>query len=298
MVFAMRLAMLRLSLNTVNQNAMPRGILQYSNRLKSAAAVKKVTATKTAAAKKPFVKKPFVAAAAKSAIAKTAVAKKPSKVVKAAKGAVAKKPIKVAAASIEASMPSKKAAKDPNAPKRAMSSYMLYVRENRKRLAEENPECKQTQLMSLAGQQWKALTAEDKGIYEGMHAKDKKRYEKEMSSYTPPAGMTASGKRKIKKEKDPNAPKRPSTPYFAFMNEKRAEIKAENPDAGVADIGKLGGKAWGLLDDESKQEYTDEYQAKMEVWRGDMAAYTASLSGAKKAKKGTAAEVPTSSDSE
>jgi high mobility group protein B2 len=193
-----------------------------------------------------------------------------------------------------AAIPSK-AKKDPNAPKRPMSSYMLFVRENRKRLAEENPDCKQTQLMSLAGVAWKALDADEKSIYEAMNKKDKKRYEKEMSTYTPPKGMTAGGKRK--KEKDPNAPKRPSTPYFAFMNHKRAEIKQENPDAGVADIGKIGGKMWGVLDDEEKQGYTDEYQAKMEVWREDMAAYTKSL-GAKKAKKATAAEVPTSSDSE
>lgn len=189
----------------------------------------------------------------------------------------------------------KKAAKDPNAPKRPSSSYMLFVKVNRTRLAEENPNCKQTQLMSIAGAAWKALEADEKKIYEDMNKKDKKRYEKEMESYTPPKGMTAGGKRK--KEKDPNAPKRPSTPYFAFMNEKRAEIKRDNPDAGVADIGKIGGKLWSQLDDETKQGYTEEYQGKMEAWREEMAEYKKS-SGAKKPKKGTAAEVPTSSDSD
>jgi len=189
----------------------------------------------------------------------------------------------------------KKAAKDPNAPKRPMSSYMMFVKENRSRIVAENPDCKQTQILSIAGAEWKELTDADKQKYDALNAKDKKRYEREMASYTPPKGMTAGGKRK--KEKDPNAPKRPSTPYFAFMNEKRAQIKADNPNCSIGEIGKIGGKLWAELDDATKQAYTDEYQSKMEDWREEMAAYNKS-SGSKKAKKQVAAEVPTSSDSE
>ena len=84
-------------------------------------------------------------------------------------------------------------------------------------------------------------------------------------------GMAASGKRK--KEKDPNAPKRPSTPYFAFMNDNRATIKKENPDCAVSDVGKIAGKMWAELDPETKQEYTDDYQVKMDEWRQKMEAY-------------------------
>lgn len=188
----------------------------------------------------------------------------------------------------------KKAAKDPNAPKRPQSAYILFVKEARPQLIADNPGAKQTELMSLAGKAWKELDADDKQKFEALNKKDKKRYEREMQDYTPPKGMTAGGKRK--KEKDPNAPKRPSTPYFAFMNENRAKIKAENPDCGVSDVGKIAGKMWAELEEDTKKEYTDEYQENMEAWRVKMDAYKKS-SGSKKPKKASA-EVPTSSDSE
>lgn len=193
----------------------------------------------------------------------------------------------------------KKAQKDPNAPKRPMSAYMMFVKTNRSRIVEENPGLKPPQVLSKAGEEWKELTSEDKVQYDAMNAKDKKRYAKEMEGYVPPKGMTAGGKRK--KEKDPNAPKRPSTPYFAFMNEHRAEIKKDNPSATIGEIGKLGGRMWGELEDEAKQKYTEEYQAKMEDWREEMAAYQGTqgkATNAKKAKKTTNDEVPTSSDSD
>ena len=57
----------------------------------------------------------------------------------------------------------------------------------------------------------------------------------------PPRKDAADGKtKKIKKIKDPNAPKRPMTAYFLFMGEKRAEVKQSNPDIKVQDIAKVG----------------------------------------------------------
>jgi len=189
----------------------------------------------------------------------------------------------------------KKAAKDPNAPKRPASAYILFVKEHRAVLIEEHPDAKQTELMQLAGKAWKELEPEDKVKFEKLNAKDKIRYQNEMKSYKPPKGMAASGKRK--KEKDPNAPKRPSTPYFAFMNDNRPKIKKENPDCAVSDVGKIAGKMWAELDPETKQEYTDDYQVKMDEWRQKMEAYKKG-SGSKKAKVTTEADLPTTSDSD
>merc|ERR1711988_2033213 len=57
------------------------------------------------------------------------------------------------------------------------------------------------------------------------------------------AKPTKSSKKKGKrKKKDPNAPKRPMSAYFFFMAEQREKVKAENPSAGVAQIGKISGE--------------------------------------------------------
>jgi len=191
----------------------------------------------------------------------------------------------------------KKAAKDPNAPKRPASAYILFVKDQREVLLQEHPNAKQTELMKLAGAAWKELDASEKAKYEKMNAEDKIRYENEMANYTPPKGLSATGKRK--KIKDPNAPKRPSTPYFMFMNDNRQRIKEMNPDCAVSDIGKIAGKMWADLDDDKKMEYTNDYQTKMEEWRQRMDAYKkGNLNGAKKAKVSGDADLPTTSDSE
>ena len=47
-----------------------------------------------------------------------------------------------------------------------------------------------------------------------------------------------------KKEKDPNAPKRPMSAYFLFMGDKRAEVREKNPDFKIGDIAKV---CFGIL---------------------------------------------------
>ena len=51
------------------------------------------------------------------------------------------------------------------------------------------------------------MTPKEKKRFEELAEKDKARYQKEMASYTPPAGASAPKGGK-KRAKDPNAPKR------------------------------------------------------------------------------------------
>lgn len=50
------------------------------------------------------------------------------------------------------------------------------------------------------------MSVKEKKIFNDMAGRDKLRYDKEMATYTPPAG---DGKKATKRKKDPNAPKRP-----------------------------------------------------------------------------------------
>lgn len=52
-----------------------------------------------------------------------------------------------------------------------------------------------------------------------------------------------------KSGKDPNAPKRPMSAYFLWLNEHRAQIKEENPGIGITDISKKAGEMWGKVTD-------------------------------------------------
>ncbi|RCN49629.1 HMG box [Ancylostoma caninum] len=63
--------------------------------------------------------------------------------------------------------------KDPKAPKRALSAYMLWLSENRAMLAKP--------VAKAAGAEWAKVA--DKSKWEKLAAKEKKRYEKEMAAY-------------------------------------------------------------------------------------------------------------------
>jgi len=83
-----------------------------------------------------------------------------------------------------------KAQKNPNAPKRAKSSYMFYSEEHREKvtnsLKKKNPNYKGS-LMGLVskelGAKWKKLKPEQKKKYEALAQKDKERYQQEMEEF-------------------------------------------------------------------------------------------------------------------
>ncbi|KAI3862434.1 hypothetical protein MKX03_019168 [Papaver bracteatum] len=89
-------------------------------------------------------------------------------------------------------------------------------------------------------------------------------------------------KTKTKKEqkvKDPNAPKRPPTAFFAFMEDFRKEFKEANPDnKSVSVVAKEGGQKWKSMSDEEKKPYVEkcaelkaEFQKAMENYNAENA---------------------------
>lgn len=72
-----------------------------------------------------------------------------------------------------------KKAKDPNAPKRAMSAFFLWMKENRERL--KKPGMSVADVAKAAGVEWGKIV--DKSEWEKRAEDDKKRYEREIAVY-------------------------------------------------------------------------------------------------------------------
>jgi len=90
--------------------------------------------------------------------------------------------------------------------------------------------------------EFKSLDAAERSKWDVLAEKDKKRYEKEMSSYVVPEEYEDDGggkKKKSKKEKDPNKPKRNQSAFFIYSNAVRSEVKARYPEAKFGDIAKV-----------------------------------------------------------
>jgi len=74
--------------------------------------------------------------------------------------------------------------KDPNAPKRPLNAYLIFVNQERASVVADNPKWKITEVVKYLGAQWKTLPEADKKPYNDLAAAEKDRYEREMKNYS------------------------------------------------------------------------------------------------------------------
>ncbi|CAM9490493.1 unnamed protein product [Scytosiphon promiscuus] len=77
----------------------------------------------------------------------------------------------------------KKAKKDPNKPKGAMSAFMQFSQQERPVVKAENPDMKITEMSKVLGARWREMDDNDKAPFQKKADKDKARYQKEMEKY-------------------------------------------------------------------------------------------------------------------
>ncbi|KAF3913953.1 hypothetical protein ABW21_db0206908 [Orbilia brochopaga] len=81
--------------------------------------------------------------------------------------------------------------------------------------------------------------------------------------------------------KDPNAPKKPLTAYFAFAKVGRPEVVAELPSATNKEITEELATRWANMKDTGEQQpFRDQYAIEMKTYNKVLAAYKAKLAGA------------------
>uniref|UniRef100_A0A672SQ30 FACT complex subunit SSRP1 n=1 Tax=Sinocyclocheilus grahami TaxID=75366 RepID=A0A672SQ30_SINGR len=85
-----------------------------------------------------------------------------------------------------------KKVKDPGAPKRPMSAYMLWLNANRERIKSENPGISVTEISKKAGEMWKQLGKDRKEEWDRKAEEAKKQYEKAMKEYRESGGGAAA----------------------------------------------------------------------------------------------------------
>lgn len=70
-----------------------------------------------------------------------------------------------------------------------------------------------------------------------------------------------------KKQKHPDLPKKPLTPYFRYFLEKREKYSCEHPEMSMTDLAKILSKKFQQLNDKKKQRYKDSYEREIEVYK-------------------------------
>ena len=72
---------------------------------------------------------------------------------------------------------------DPNAPKRAMSAFMMFVRDKREEIKRQNPNASFGEIGKMMGDRWKAMSEDEKAPFVKQSEEDKARYLKEKQEY-------------------------------------------------------------------------------------------------------------------
>ncbi|CAN0041043.1 unnamed protein product, partial [Phaeothamnion confervicola] len=81
-------------------------------------------------------------------------------------------------------VPNKRAKKDPDAPKRAMSAFLHFSQERRPVLKAQFPEEKNIEISKKLGLEWGCLSAEQRAPYQAKSDADAARYRADMKKWT------------------------------------------------------------------------------------------------------------------
>ncbi len=84
-------------------------------------------------------------------------------------------------------------------------------------------------------------------------------------------GKTSKAQKRSKKDKD--APKRPLSAYFFYIQERREALKKEKPDLDNKELIRTMGEEWNKLTDEEKKPYTKKAEADKKRYQDDLKAY-------------------------
>ena len=139
--------------------------------------------------------------------------------------------------------------KDPNAPKRGLSSYMCFCRDVRPKVSEKYDTI--AEIGREMGRMWRALPEKEKAKYKAISDAERKEYAKKMIGYSPPPTEYIA----IKKKRTPSDVKRPRSAYVFFVKDSYHTTAKKHPDITRQDIIKMIGAQWKKMSESQKTKY-------------------------------------------
>jgi len=159
----------------------------------------------------------------------------------------------------------------------------MWMNDNRAKVQKKNPEAKMTDMAKIMGDMWKQLGEAAQKKYQDKAAAAKAKYDKAMEKYKKTADYAAHQARvqeaKLKDSKKPfrkdeNAPKRPLSAYFIWMNDVgRPKYTKAHPDADSKTILKALGEQWKGLSDKARKSFQDKAEKAKAKYQTALAKY-------------------------
>lgn len=174
----------------------------------------------------------------------------------------------------------------PEQPKKpAGGGFGQFLAEKRTEFAKQCPGAASA-VTKLAGERWRDLPEAEKEPYNNAFKEAQKKYAADMESFLAEGGVKQKGAAALrserkkaregtaKKQKDPNAPKRPvGGGYGCFLNARREEF--QKACSGVfIEVTKMAAEKWKALPEGEKESYAKEYADKLAKYQEAMKSYT------------------------
>lgn len=177
-----------------------------------------------------------------------------------------------------------KSISDPNAPKRPATAFFQWRAKVHNKVKNSMPVSHTFgELARKFSTEWKKLSDAERKPYEEKYESQRKTYEKLMNAYkhtenfrkfqTKKKQFKVESAKKGKFAKDPNAPKKPQTAYFAFLADKREHVKAQNPSISHKDVLRKLGELWNALTPAQKGPYEKTAEASKKKYEKEFATY-------------------------
>ena len=184
-------------------------------------------------------------------------------------------------------------ARKPPKPKRAITPYFAFMSERRAKLAQEQPDLPHTDTAKVLGEEWKALSEEDKKKYEDVAAEERVRataakdqweaamatWEKERAEVINQFG-TAEEKQEAAlaahKAAKPT-PVRTMTAFLHYSNAMRPSVQSTCPDMPITQVSKQIGERWNKLTELEKLPFQAMADEQKEKAAGAIAKYERDL---------------------
>lgn len=128
----------------------------------------------------------------------------------------------------------RKAKKDPNAPKKPMSTYMLWLQDVRSSIKADNPGISVIDVSKKAGAMWKTISDIEKRKYTELCQKAKKRYQEQMAEYRS-TGATSQSKSLPPKAVKKTSSKASSSSSTGSLKVKSTEFVPSDEDDSSSD---------------------------------------------------------------
>ncbi|KGL93815.1 hypothetical protein N301_08539, partial [Charadrius vociferus] len=173
-------------------------------------------------------------------------------------------------------------------PKRPLTAYFRFLKENHSAFRQKNPEMSNMELVKKLAGAWKELPASQKQVYEEARKTDWQRYSEQLAAYkaklTPAqaAALKEERRKRLAKRRSFRAkremtvlgkPKRPRSGFNIFVSENFQESEGISPAAKLKQLF----DAWRKLSSTQKQPYLQlaeddkvRYENEMKSWEAKM----------------------------